>query len=51
MTNRTSSQAAQVSGQPLRDATELAKLPELERKEWQLFWDEIATLRKKVDGN
>jgi tetratricopeptide (TPR) repeat protein len=35
----------------IRDEKELAGLTEHERKEWQAFWDEIATLLKKVDRN
>ena len=33
----------------VRDEKELAKLPEGERKEWQAFWSEVATLLAKAE--
>jgi tetratricopeptide (TPR) repeat protein len=33
------------------DDKELAKLPELEKKEWQEFWSDVAALLKKADGH
>jgi tetratricopeptide (TPR) repeat protein len=35
----------------VRDEKELAKLPEQEQKQWQVFWSEVATLLKKADRN
>jgi len=35
----------------VRDEKEPAKLPELERKEWQAFWAEVAALLKNADIN
>jgi hypothetical protein len=32
----------------IRDAPELAKLPEVERKQWQRLWSEIETLLRRI---